>query len=315
MKVGIVVAVHNGAQYLAEAIESVVSQDYIDWKMVIVDDGSSDDSLKISHSLCQLSSNIQVLHHDCCGVSKTRNRGADAQIALGCDALLFLDQDDVLLPNAISGLITCLTNHPEAVVAVGSILPIDSGGELLKESSWLNRSTEWHIKKYGQCTFDTVSVRELMYACSIATPGCCLIRTEAFKTANGFDTEISMCEDWDLWLRMSQIGSLSRISLPTLKYRYHQSNTHRAYDVRKYALARDRTRMNFLATLKTRSKAGIAAREGYLASLAESIVFSKSETISSIKSRDVKGVLRSIARSLALTTRKANLRLRSAISR
>lgn len=312
MKVGIVIAVHNGEKYLIEAIESVLNQSYQDWRMVIIDDGSSDRSLELAQAFCKSGKAIEVVHQECCGVSTTRNRGAATLISKGCEVLMFLDQDDVLLPDSFSDLLECLRLNPTSAAAVGCIQPIDVSGEPIPESSWLTRSTTWHIEKYGQDSFHSVSTRELMYACSIATPGCCLVKVQAYSQLNGFDATLEMCEDWDFWLRLSVIGNLRRISNSTIRYRYHDNNTHKSYNARKYALARDKTRMRFLASIDKKSTINLAATEGYIASLVESITFNRQQISASLKNKDVFGAAKGCLRGLALSARMVGLRQRKA---
>lgn len=307
MKVGIVVAVHNGEKYLAETIESVLNQGYQDWRMVIVDDGSSDYSLDSAQAFCNSNSAVELVHQECCGVSTTRNRGAAALISQGCEFLMFLDQDDVLLPTALHDLVECLRVNPESAAAVGCIQPINASGEPIPGSSWLNRSTAWHMEKYGQHSFQSVSVRELMYACSIATPGCCIVRVPAYSQLNGFDASLEMCEDWDFWLRLSIVGSLSRIPSATIKYRYHDNNTHKTYKARMYALARDWTRKKFLSSINRKSPLYGEALEGFIGSLTESIEFRKGQISDSIKKRNGSGAVSGIVNLMALKVRKAQL--------
>ena len=96
VKVSVITPVFNGAQTIADTIESVLSQTLTTWEHIIVDDGSYDLTAEIVHKY--LDARIQYYYQENAGRSKTRNKG----IALASgEYLIFLDADDCLLPNAL----------------------------------------------------------------------------------------------------------------------------------------------------------------------------------------------------------------------
>ena len=113
MLVSVIIPVYNRRDLLAKCLESVTAQRYDDWEVVVVDDGSTED---VATDLDPGDSRIRYVRQENAGPSVARNRGVEN--ARG-EALLFLDSDDVLLPDALSVLVEGLAAHPAAEVAYG----------------------------------------------------------------------------------------------------------------------------------------------------------------------------------------------------
>ena len=112
--VSIIVPVYNTKDYLACCIESLLGQTYTELEIILVDDGSTDDSLDICRNYQMLDSRIHVLHQNNQGVSAARNLGLDA--ATG-DYITFVDSDDELCLNAIEILLNCIRKNQGDIAA------------------------------------------------------------------------------------------------------------------------------------------------------------------------------------------------------
>ena len=110
MLVSIIVPVYNVKNYLKECISSILSQNYEDIEIILVDDGSQDDSLEICKRYSNMDSRIQVIHTDNCGVSSARNTGMEN--AQG-EYIVFVDSDDMIHPDFLS---ECLSNKEDLTV-------------------------------------------------------------------------------------------------------------------------------------------------------------------------------------------------------
>jgi glycosyltransferase involved in cell wall biosynthesis len=102
MRVGIVTPAWNMAPWIGAAIRSVLAQTHVDWRMVVVDDGSTDGTPDVVWALSDERLTLLRQVHE--GVSAARNRGLLA-LEPGCEAILFLDADDQLTPNALTRLV------------------------------------------------------------------------------------------------------------------------------------------------------------------------------------------------------------------
>ena len=118
--ISIIMPVYNGAEFIAEAVDSVIQQDYYHWELIIVNDGSTDNTIAIVKAFKD--DRVKILDQQNLGVSVARNRAL--QSARG-KFFCFLDADDVLTPNSLSLRLSCFTN-PEVYFADGSVSIHDS---------------------------------------------------------------------------------------------------------------------------------------------------------------------------------------------
>ena len=121
-KVSIVIAFLNGANFIGEAIDSVLAQTFTDWELILVDDGSVDASTEIARALADAHENVRYLAHPGGG-----NRGLAESRGLGSDAakgdyLIFLDHDDVLYPQALERMIALIEVNPQVGAVFAGIL-------------------------------------------------------------------------------------------------------------------------------------------------------------------------------------------------
>lgn len=129
--VSIIMPCYNSEQTVGKAIESVLSQDYINFELVIVDDGSSDCSIAIIDRYLIVDDRIKLLRSNInCGVSSARNKGLD--VASG-KFICFLDSDDYLLPGSIAVRVAKLIEI-NAKIVYGPYIRLLSSGELLIKS-------------------------------------------------------------------------------------------------------------------------------------------------------------------------------------
>jgi len=113
MKVSVIVPVYNASDYLEECLNSIISQTYKDLEIILIDDGSTDDSGTICDRYKEQDGRIVVIHQDNKGVSNARNRGLE--IASG-QLITFVDSDDTIDPNMIITLYNDLTDNQASVV-------------------------------------------------------------------------------------------------------------------------------------------------------------------------------------------------------
>ena len=186
MRVYIVIPACNAETTIGDTIRSLLAQHDADWRVIVVDDGSVDATADVTVGFAD--SRIRVLRQDHAGVSVARNRGfaqADA------DAVMFLDADDRLAPDALARLVRALHHAPHAVASTGAAsfdavpgskprrpLPAQSG-ECLGRLLWRNR---------------------------FANGGHILARCAPLRAAGPFNPGLTFGEDWDMWVRLALQG-------------------------------------------------------------------------------------------------------------
>ena len=145
----IVIPAYNYAHFLPETVESVIQQTYSHYEIIIVNDGSTDNTEEVIQDLVSKNSDktIKYISQNNAGLSATRNNGA--KIANG-DYIFFLDSDDKLLPDALEILHKTINKNPKADLIIGRYYSVDSSGKRKARCLWeLTNSKTENFKKYA----------------------------------------------------------------------------------------------------------------------------------------------------------------------
>ena len=222
MKVSIGIPAYNAAKYLPETIASILTQEGVEWELIVVDDGSTDSTAQIVESYALSDTRIRLVKTSNSGVCSARNV-AFAAMRQSSDYILFIDADDALLPNALSTMIYALQGQPEAVAVAGLSCYIDENSVPMPDAceGWCR---EPHLRLNKMMPSQQPSHFVLSYRSCIASPGSVLICADAARQAGEWDAATSPCEDWDMWLRLSCIGEFIFLDEVVLLYRRHSDN-------------------------------------------------------------------------------------------
>jgi glycosyltransferase involved in cell wall biosynthesis len=212
MLVSVVMPAKNAAAHIRETIESVFAQGDDVGELIVVDDGSTDDTVAMVRSFD--AGRIRLAANGRSGVSAARNLGA---AMAGGHWLMFLDADDRLRPGAVSKLVAAAMAAPRAVVVYGDYDSIDGLGRPIGRRGLLKRS-----KPSGQV------LTRLAAGNFIVNGGVMLVRADAFNAVGGFDESLKYCEDWYCWCRLAAVGEFQFTRAHLLDYRVHAANTMRA---------------------------------------------------------------------------------------
>jgi glycosyltransferase involved in cell wall biosynthesis len=180
--VSVIIPTYNRGWIVKEAIDSVLEQDFSDYELIVVDDGSDDNTPTI---LKAYGKKIIVLHQANKGVSAARNRG----IAAASGRLIaFLDSDDLWLPRKLSAQVKFFKDHPDAVINQ-------------TQERWIRSGVPLNPKKRHHKFSGMIFERSL--ALCLVSPSAVMIKKSLFGTVGIFDEHLPACEDYDLWLRIS----------------------------------------------------------------------------------------------------------------
>ena len=215
MLVSIVIPCYNQGGFLRESVGSLYAQTYPYFEIIVVDDGSTDQTREVVQSFLP---RIQVIHQKNAGVSAARNAGI-AQ-ATG-EMILFLDADDWIDPDAIEKFVKAANDRPDGTLFHGScrIVTLEKVPLESRKSTGLG-SDPFH---------------RLLLKNEITTPGTVMVRRSAVLKAGGFDPTIKGGEDWDLWLRIAADGG-QYVAVPDSWANYRR---HTASATNSYTLMRD----------------------------------------------------------------------------
>lgn len=207
LTVSVLMTVYNGQDYLADAVGSILGQTFTDFEFVIVDDGSTDDSLRILRDFEKRDPRIRLFERPHGGIVPAANFGL--RQCRG-EFLARMDSDDVALPHRFEVQVRMLGQHPEVVVLGGAYDLIDAAGRFLRR--------QWPPA-------DDASLQEL--SLNGQTPICqplAMIRRTAMDQVGEYDRVVETAEDNDMWLRLGEVGQLMCIPEVLLKYRQHANS-------------------------------------------------------------------------------------------
>ncbi len=205
--ISVVIPTFNRLIYLERAIKSVLNQTISVNEIIIVDDGSDDGTSEFIHSNYP---NLKYIFQSNSGVSAARNTGIKAASS---NWIAFLDSDDAWVTNKIQKQITELELNPEMNFCHSNEIWIRNGREIKQKNTH---------KKFGGFIFD-----KCLDKCRIS-PSTVICRKSLLIKLNGFDEDLAICEDYDLWLRITSNNPVIYIEKPLIiKYGGHQDQLSR----------------------------------------------------------------------------------------
>ena len=221
--VGVVVPNYNKSAFIEATLRSALAQTYSDIELVVVDDGSTDDSVALIRLVLEGTAGrlVEVPNG---GVARARNTGFQA---LSADAayVIFLDSDDVLEPHAVATLVDHLERHRDAVAAYTIPTQIDADGKPLDVAP---DSVRWVPHGVGRRQLDARALEtplESVYSRFQSMPSGLMIRRTAFERSGGWDPALCRpvrpfhAEDKDLTVTLALLGPIHRLDQPLYRYR------------------------------------------------------------------------------------------------
>jgi glycosyltransferase involved in cell wall biosynthesis len=204
-RVSVVIPAYNSGKLLGQTLESVLNQSFRDLEVILVDDGSTDDTTRVADAF---GPPVRVVRQRNQGPSAARNHGVE--VARG-PFIAFLDADDLWLPDKLRLQMELFDRRPELGLVYTNYQYTD-GSKLLP----LHRSAQ--KKPYEGWVF-----RQLLRDNFVAT-STAVLRRECFRQVGGFDPKLRISEDYDLWLRIARKFEMGYAPPPLARYRFHGRN-------------------------------------------------------------------------------------------
>jgi glycosyltransferase involved in cell wall biosynthesis len=205
--VSVIIPAYNQGHYLGKAIQSVLDQTYPSFEVLVVDDGSTDDTAVVTRQFAD--ARVRYIYKDNGGLSSARNTGVRNSSG---EFLTYLDSDDLFLPTKLSLLVEALQARPEAGFAAGQSIPIDENEQPIST------------------IFDTPipeDTRRLVLGNPLHV-GSVMVRRDWQARAGEFDESLRSYEDWDMWLRLARLGCpMIYVPEPVSLYRFHTAQMTR----------------------------------------------------------------------------------------
>ena len=214
--VSVIIPTYNRGWVVQEAIDSVLDQDFRDYELIVVDDGSDDNTREI---LGAYGKAITVLQQSNRGVSAARNRG----IAEAAGRLIaFLDSDDLWLPRKLTTQVKFFAENADAVINQ-------------TQEIWIRNGVRVNPKKRHHKFSGMIFERSL--ALCLVSPSAVMIKKCLFDAVGVFDEQLPACEDYDLWLRVSCRYPVHLIDFPfIIKRGGHDDQLSKATGLDKYRI-------------------------------------------------------------------------------
>jgi glycosyltransferase involved in cell wall biosynthesis len=237
-KVTVLIAVYNGERFLREALDSVLAQTFTDFELLVVNDGSTDETATILESYSD--GRIRI-------ITNRRNIGVVGSLRRGLnyargEYIARIDADDIALPERLEKQVEYLDLHPEVGMVSSRCLVIDGDGRLVSSSSAQTPEEIYYLLAFHDPIYNpTVTFRKALVL-SLGGYG---------------DDSVNRVEDYDLWVRISRRAKIVELDEILAQYRIHSANLTNTFRGPQSAAAK----MVFLKNLKSLTNNSAAVEE------------------------------------------------------
>jgi len=231
--VSIIMPAYNSSRWISDSIQSVLDQYYEQWELLIVDDGSTDNTKNIVKDFLN-DKRIKYYYQENSGPAVARNYGISK--ASG-KYLAFLDSDDLWKPNKLEIQFNHLNKNPDCCLIHTNY----STFEYNTQTSKPFQQTSWFLnwdENERLLMFDTIGTLTV------------LTETQLIKNLGGFKNDLYGTEDWDLWIRVSKEGKISKLNDDTAYYRIHPDGISQSFDKHLVELNKVYTQHVFQSKIK-----------------------------------------------------------------
>jgi glycosyltransferase involved in cell wall biosynthesis len=206
MSISVVIPAYNAARFIRETLESVLQQTLPADEVLVIDDGSTDDTASIAESF---GAPVRVIRRQNVKLAATRNFAVEEAKS---DWIAFVDADDLWQRNKLERQMEELARHPEADLCyTGRVLLLQQG-----ETTRLGKVV--HVPPAER-------IRKALYRNTTFLPSSVIVRRSTFLAIGGHDTNFKFVEDWDTWLRLLHAGTrFAACPEPLVQYRIHPNN-------------------------------------------------------------------------------------------
>ena len=205
--VSVLLTVYNGLPYLREAVDSILEQSFTDFELVVVDDGSTDDSLELLHDYERNDPRVRLFERPHMGIVPAANFGL-AQCR--GEFLARMDSDDIAMPGRFEAQVRAMRRDPEVAVVGGVYDLVDGAGRLLRT-------------EYPPADDESLQELALRGLTPIPQP-LAMMRMSMVRQVGEYDVVVETAEDNDMWLRLGEIGKLVTVPQKLLAYRQHDKS-------------------------------------------------------------------------------------------
>ena len=204
--VSAVIPVYNNGPYIAAAVKSVIGQTRPPDEIIVIDDGSTDDTAAALQPFCD---QIRYVHQQNRGVPFARNRGIREATS---EYIAFLDADDMWVPQKLELQMEYFRQRPGCALVYSDMSTFDDRGIV-----------DTSVKERFRVNLPSGRVFRALFMRSLFGPGTVVFRKECLDKVGYFDESLFIGEDYDMWLRIARHFDFGVVDQPLLMYRFHDA--------------------------------------------------------------------------------------------
>ena len=208
--VSVIIAAYNCGELLPEAVESVRRQTYQDYELIVVDDGSTDETWSVIEQLARSFDKLRPIRAEHAGLAAARNRGLEAMRG---QWIALLDADDLWLPEKLDRCMQFLACHPALRIVYTPMKPITRDGKCMK-----GHSKRCYAGWLTERLFESIFVHD----------PAAVLHKSVIETCGGFDETLPVCVGHEFWLRVSTKFEFGLIDEPLALRRWSQQTLTRS---------------------------------------------------------------------------------------
>lgn len=223
--ISIIIPVYNSAKFVAETVNSALNSEYKEFEILVIEDGSDDDSLKICEQIASENSQIRILKH-----KNNQNKGVIASRKLGIDNakgdfIYFLDSDDILYPKTLTNYIDIFAKHPDITLIHGEVEIVgDCPKNINPQAGFIigNKDRKYNLPEESY----------FLESNRICTSTVCVRKSSIQNIDFEYKNIFLMAEDWLMLTLLGIENKFYYYSKPAIKYRVHpDSATVQAHSI------------------------------------------------------------------------------------
>lgn len=225
-KVSIIMPVFNGGSFLKDSIDSILSQSFTDFEFIIVNDGSTDQSIDIIMQYMKSDKRIVLISRKNEGIVNSLNQAA--ALSSG-EYIARMDADDISMPDRIEKQLNFLENNPEYLLVASQIKTFTQSDEIPQTE--LDRFRDWYNEGHTD-----EEIRKILPIGNCLNHPSILFRKEIIGLESLYKREFQCAEDYELFSRMIKLGKFAKLNEPLINYRIHPGQISMEYRERQRKL-------------------------------------------------------------------------------
>ena len=214
LDVSVVIPTHRRERLVLEAIASALGQQGLALEVIVVDDDPQASARAGVAAIADPRLRYIVRDRPSNG-RPAFARNAGASVAAG-RFLYFLDDDDILEPDALAQMLRAVQAGAGKAMAFGQVTPFGDDPAVLRQQQ---EHFDWARKMAARVRYPWQLAASMVYCPAILINSACIARRAAFEQIGGYDTSIAVCEDADFWSRMAMQGGFAYLDRPIVRYR------------------------------------------------------------------------------------------------